>query len=209
MNLQNIHNARIEEGVQMIRKRKVAKYYMKAQGFAKKEAYETAKNTQPEFVEARNLYLALYHDAKPVFADRSEKEKALRVYQVFSVLALVCFVAWLFSNGYLNGSTVTDNFLLIALVINLAITSYFDEKVTERIHERKTRELLRHSPDALNKLAQVEEIKRNIFRAEHRGIKLVEEQKVEAEKLAEKQPETESKIITMDKIKALRNKIKK
>ncbi|MBO0450633.1 hypothetical protein [Candidatus Enterococcus murrayae] len=205
MNLHNIHDPRIEEGVQMIRKRKIAKYYMKVQGFAKKEAHETAKNTQPEFAEARRLYLALFYEAKPVFADRSEKEKALRVYQVFSFLALICFVAWLFSNGYLNGSSVTDNFLLIALVINFAVTSYFDEKVTERIHERKTRELLRHKPEALNKLVQVEEIKRNIFRAEHRGIKLVEEQKEEAEK----QPDAQEKIITLEKIKALRNKIKK
>lgn len=189
----------------MIRKRKIAKYYMKVQGFAKKEARETAENTQPEFVEARNLYLALFYEAKPVFADRNRKEKALRVYQVFSFLALICFVAWLFNNGYLNGSSVTDNFLLIALMINLAITSYFDEKVTERIHEQKTRELLRYDREALGKLAQVEEIKRNIFRAEHRGIKLVEEQKEETEK----QSEVHSKIITIEKIKDLHNRIKK
>ncbi|MGM0166688.1 hypothetical protein IGI39_001650 [Enterococcus sp. AZ135] len=205
MNLQNIHDLGIEEGVQMIRKRKIAKYYMKVQGFAKKEARETAENTQPEFVEARNLYLALFYEAKPVFADRNRKEKALRVYQVFSFLALICFVAWLFNNGYLNGSSVTDNFLLIALMINLAITSYFDEKVTERIHEQKTRELLRYDREALDKLAQVEEIKRNIFRAEHRGIKLVEEQKEETEK----QSEVHSKIITIEKIKDLHNRIKK
>jgi len=205
MNLQNIHDLGIEEGVQMIRKRKIAKYYMKVQGFAKKEARETAENTQPEFVEARNLYLALFYEAKPVFADRNRKEKALRVYQVFSFLALICFVAWLFNNGYLNGSSVTDNFLLIALMINLAITSYFDEKVTERIHEQKTRELLRYDREALGKLAQVEEIKRNIFRAEHRGIKLVEEQKEETEK----QSEVHSKIITIEKIKDLHNRIKK
>jgi hypothetical protein len=205
MNLQNIHDLRIEEGVQMIRKRKIAKYYMKVQGFAKKEAYETAQKTQPEFAEARKLYLALYYEAKPVFADRSKKEKALRVYQVFSIIALICFVIWLFNNGYVNGSSVTDNFLLIALIINFAVTSYFDEKVTERIHERKTRELFRHDPEALYKLAQVEEIKRNIFRAEHRGIKLVEEHKEENEK----QSENQSKIISIDKLKALRNKIKK
>lgn len=104
----------------------------------------------------------------------------------------------------MNGSSVTDNFLLIALIINFAVTSYFDEKVTERIHERKTRELFRHDPEALYKLAQVEEIKRNIFRAEHRGIKLVEEHKEENEK----QSENQSKIISIDKLKALRNKIK-
>ncbi|MDU5335561.1 hypothetical protein [Enterococcus sp.] len=205
MNLQNIHDLRIEEGVQMIRKRKITKYYIKEQGFAKKEAQETAKKTQSEFAEARRLYLALFYEAKPVFADRNEKEKVLRVYQVFSFLALICFVIWLFSNGYLNGSNVTDNFLLIALVINFAIISYFDEKITERIHVRKTKELLRHEPDAIAKLAQVEEIKRNIFRAEHRGIKLVEEQKEEAAK----NPETSSKVITIEKIKAFRGKIKK
>lgn len=205
MNLQNIHDLRIEEGVQMIRKRKIAKYYMKEQGFAKKEAYETAKKTQPEFAEARNLYLALFYEAKPIFADRTEKEKALRVYQVFSVIALICFVIWLFSNGYLDGSSVTDNFLLIALVINVAITCYFDEKVTERIHERKIKDLLRYKSEAINKLKQVEEIKRNIFRAEHRGIALVEERKEEIEKNSEPQ----SKIITLEKIKALRTKMKK
>ncbi|WP_413537843.1 hypothetical protein [Enterococcus malodoratus] len=205
MNLQNIHDLRIEEGVQMIRKRKIAKYYMKEQGFDKREAYEAAKKTQPEFAEARHLYLALFYEAKPVFADRNEKEKALRVYQVFSTIALLCFVIWLFSNGYLNKSSVTDNFLLIALVINLAITSYFDEKVTERIHDRKTKELLRYEPEALEKLAHVEQIKRNIFRAEHRGLKLVEENKEEAKK----NPEPPTKIVTMEKIKALRDKIKK
>lgn len=205
MNLQNIHDLRIEEGVQMIRKRKIAKYYMKQQGFTKKEAYDTALKTQPEFAEARNLYLALFYEAKPVFADRDEREKTLRVYQVFSVIALICFVIWLFSNGYLDGSSVTDNFLLIALVINVAITSYFDEKVTERIHERKIKELLRYRSEASKKLQQVEEIKRNIFRAEHRGLTLVEERKVEDEKNAEPQ----SKIITFEKIKALRGKMKK
>ena len=100
MNLQHIHDLRIEEGVQMIRKRKIAKYYMKQQGFTKKEAYDTAIKTQPEFAEARNLYLALFNEAKPIFADRNEREKALRVYQVFSMIALICFVIWLFSNGY-------------------------------------------------------------------------------------------------------------
>lgn len=205
MNLQHIHDPRIEEGVQMIRKRKIAKYYMKEQGFSKKEAYDTANKTQSEFAKARSLYLELFAEAKPVFADRDKREKALRVYQVFSTIALICFVLWLFNNGYLNGSNVTDNFLLIALTINLAVASYFDEKVTERIHERKTKELLRHESEAIRKLAQVEEIKRNIFRAEHRGIALVEEKRKEAKK----KPESETKIITIGKIKALREKIKK
>lgn len=205
MTLQNIQNYKIEEGVQMIRKRKIAKYYINEQDFSKKEAYDTAKKTQPEFAEARKIYLELFEQAKPKFIDRTEREKVLRVYQVFSTIALICFVLWLFNNGYLNGSSVTDNFLLIALVINLATTSYFDEKVTERIHERKTKELLRHEPEAIRKLVQVEEIKRNISRAEHRGITLVEEKK----EAAEKTPEPESKIITIEKLKALRDKIKK
>jgi hypothetical protein len=54
-------------------------------------------------------------------------------------------------------------------------------------------------------LQKVEEIKRNIFRAEHRGLTLVEERKVEDEKNTEPQ----SKIITLEKIKALRGKMKK
>lgn len=206
MNLQHIHDSTIEEGVQMIRKRKIAKYYMKEQGFSKKEAYETAKKTQPEFVQARNTYLALFNEAKPLFADRSRKEKALRVYQVFSTIALICFVLWLFNNGYINGSSVTDNFLLIGLVINLAIASYFDEKVTERIHIKKTTELLKHAPEAIDKLAQVEEIKRTIFRAEYRGIKLVQQQKKEA---SEHPVEEQPKILSLEKIRALRSKIKK
>ena len=204
MNLQNIHYNRIEEGIQMIRKGKIAKYYINQQGFAKKEAYETAKKTQPKFAEARNLYLALYHEAKPVFADRNEREKALRVYQVFSFIALICFVVWLFSNGYLVRSSVTDNFLLIALAINLATTSYFDEKVTERIHDRKTKLLLRHETEALRKLAEVEEIKRSIFRAEHRGLKLVEEDS------EEKIPvRAQLKTLIMNMRKSSSNKTKK
>lgn len=204
MNLQNIHYNRIEEGIQMIRKGKIAKYYINQQGFAKKEANETAKKTQPKFAEARNLYLALYHEAKPVFADRNEREKALRVYQVFSFIALICFVVWLFSNGYLVRSSVTDNFLLIALAINLATTSYFDEKVTERIHDRKTKLLLRHETEALRKLAEVEEIKRSIFRAEHRGLKLVEEHS------EEKIPvRAQLKTLIMNMRKSSSNKTKK
>lgn len=206
MNLQHVHDFTIEEGVQMIRKRKIAKYYMKERGFSKKEAYETARKTQPEFVEARSIYLDLFSEAKPVFADRNEKEKALRVYQVFSTIALICFVLWLFSKGYINGSSVTDNFLLIAVVLNLAVTSYFDEKVTERIHVRKTTELLRHEPESIEKLAKVEEIKRNIFRAEYRGIKLVEKQREEA---AENQTEVPAKIVSMDKLRELKDKFKK
>ena len=108
-------------------------------------------------------------------------------------------------SGYLDGSSVTDNFLLIALVINVATTSYFDEKVTERIHEKKIKKLLRDRSEASRKLQKVEEIKRNIFRAEHRGLTLVEERKVEDEKNTEPQ----SKIITLEKIKALRGKMKK
>lgn len=203
MNLQTISDLS-EEGVQMIQRRKIANYYMKKHGFAKKEAYETADKTQPEFVEARNLYLALFQESKPNFADRTEKEKALRVYQVFSTIALVCFVMWLFNNDYLSNFRVTDNFLLLALVINLVITSYFDEKVTERIHLRKTKELFRHEPESLQKLAQVEEIKRNIFRAEHRGLKLIKDQNE-----AEKQPQIQKSNRVLEKLKTFHNKIRK
>ncbi|MGO2890975.1 hypothetical protein [Enterococcus devriesei] len=205
MNLQHIYDGRIEEGVQMIRKRKIAKYYMKEQGFTKREAYETAEKTQPEFEAGRAVYLALFNEAKPTFADRTGREKALRVYQVFSFIALLCYVVWLFNNGYLSHARVTDNFLLIALAINLALISYWNEKTTEKIHDRKTKALFKNDPEAIKKLAQVEEIKRTIFRAEHRGISLVEERKkAEGDETSEI-----NKIITLDKIKHFKNKIKK
>lgn len=205
MNLQHIYDDRIEEEVQMIRKRTIAKYYMKEQGFTKQEAYETAEKTQPELEAGRAVYLALFNDAKPTFADRTAREKVLRVYQVFSLIALFCYVFWLFNTGYLSHARVTDNFLLIALAINLAIISYWNEKTTETIHDRKTKALFKNDPEALKKLAQVEEIKRTIFRAEYRGISLVEERKKEKGD----EPKKISKIITLDKIKQFRDKNKK
>lgn len=205
MNLQHIYDGRIEEGVQMIRKRKIANYYMKEQGFTRQEAYETAEKTQPEFEAAHAVYLALFNDAKPTFADRTKSEKALSVYQVASLIALLGFIVWLFSKGHLSHAHVIDNFLLIALAINLALISYWNEKITEKIHARKTKEIFKNDPEAIKKLAQVEEIKRTIFRAEHRGISLVKERQKEQSI----EPSKLSKTSTIDKIQQVKNNIKK
>ncbi|MFC4771540.1 hypothetical protein [Enterococcus hermanniensis] len=174
---QLFHDFRIVEGVQMIKKRNIEKYYIKDQHFLKEEARKTADKTFPEFNEARDIYLKLFNETKPSFADRNDREKILKVYQVFSAIALFCYTIWLFNNGYLQGSSVTNNFLLIAVVINVGISSYFNEKVTERIHNQKIHELFKNDQPSLVKLARVEEIKRNIFRAEHRGLSLVEERR--------------------------------
>ncbi|MBM7711775.1 hypothetical protein [Enterococcus xiangfangensis] len=182
----------------MIRKRKIVHYYMKKQGFTKQEADKTADKTQPEFTEARNVYLSIFKETKPTFADRTEREKILRVYQVFSLIALFCYIIWLFLNGYLNHARVSDNFLLIILLINLAIVSILNEKISGRIHDRKLKNFFNDDPEALKKLIRVETIKRDIFRAEQREIKLVEASK---EAQANESEEKQNKIIeTIKKI---------
>ncbi|MGX7203699.1 hypothetical protein [Enterococcus pingfangensis] len=172
----------------MIRKRKIVKYYIKKQGLTKQEASKTANKTQPEFTEARNVYLSIFKETKPTFADRTEREKILRVYQVFSLIALLCYIFWLFLNGYLDRARVADNFLLIILLINLAVISILNEKISGKIHDQKLKKLFHEEPEALKKLMRVKTIKRDIFRAEHREIKLVEKRKeVESNEPAEKQ----------------------
>ncbi|WP_332580652.1 hypothetical protein [Enterococcus sp.] len=205
MHFQLVHDLRIVEGVQMIKKRNIEKYYIKERHFLKEEAHKTADKTFPEFKEARDIYLELFEETKPAFSDRTEREKILKVYQVFSVFALVCYIIWLFNQGYLQGSSVANNFLLIAVIINVGISSYFNEKVTERIHNKKTYELFKNDQQSLVKLARVEEIKRNIFRAEHRGISLVEERR----KGENKEPEKSVRIQFQELAKKIKNRNKK
>ncbi|MDT2673580.1 hypothetical protein [Enterococcus dongliensis] len=188
----------------MIRKRKIINYYMKKQGFTKHDANKTADKTRPEFIEARTIYLTLFNDTKPTFADRTEHEKILRVYQVFSSIALFCYIIWLFLNGYLSRAQVADNFLLILLLINLAIISLLNEKITEKIHDKKINKLFQEDPEALKKLLRIEEIKREVFRAEYPEIKLVENRKQTTETI--NTPETRIKIFFSQVIEKLKSR---
>lgn len=204
MNLQMIQDFRMQEGVQMIRKRKIANYYRKEKGFTKKEAEKTANQTQGEFLKAQELYLGLFETSKPTFADRNDREKALKIYQIFNMVALLFWLLWLLVHGYLDGSNVTDNFILILLIISLAITSYLDEKIAAKIHLQKSNKLFKTELSALKQLAEVEETKRAIFRAEHRGIDLIE-----AKQSKENSP-TEPQIkVILTKIRELKTKLTK
>ncbi|MGM0239653.1 hypothetical protein [Enterococcus sp. AZ103] len=178
----------------MIKLKHLSRYYRKEKNYSKSEARKLAEKTQPSLEAAENIYLSIYDETQPKFYEKSSKEKKWYAYQWVSLIIFAIYFLIVLRNGFFTRTASFSHFFLLVLAGNLYNAIRVNLKINQMLHEQRIAAVLESDLIVNEKLADVEKLKKRIFRQEQKGneLRLAREKQARELEIVKKQNKKET-----------------